>query len=156
MWEIETMIVSPRRILRVTGLCILAGASGCQTQPEPYSPNYHYVTTGPVTPDANGKVVRKGYDRPGSKGYAAEGRMLVPDACTTPDKTPDALYLPSGCANNLNLQLMAEKEGDLVRGRDMGPAMAAPVARAARRVIDGEDHRSGGKAPESTTNVGGI
>ncbi|WP_244642798.1 hypothetical protein [Phyllobacterium sp. 628] len=122
------------------------------TQPEPYSPNYHYVSTGPVAAGGNGKVVRKGYDKPGA---VAEGRMLVPDACTTPDNTADALYLPSGCANNLNLQLMAEKESDLVRGRDMGPAMAAPVARAAKRIIEG-DERTGSKPTQSTTNLGGI
>ncbi len=154
MWEIKNMKINPRQILHFAGLCALLGVGGCQTQPEPYSPNYHYVSTGPVAAGSKGKIVRKGYDRPGEKGYAAEGRMLVPDACTTPDNTPDALYLPSGCANNLNLQLMAEKEGDLVRGRDMGPAMAAPVARAAKRIIEG-DERVGSKPAESTTNLGG-
>ncbi|QND54694.1 hypothetical protein HB779_21025 (plasmid) [Phyllobacterium sp. 628] len=146
------MMVIPHKVLCPAVLLAVLGVGGCMTQPEPYSPNYHYVSTGPVAAGGNGKVVRKGYDKPGA---VAEGRMLVPDACTTPDNTADALYLPSGCANNLNLQLMAEKESDLVRGRDMGPAMAAPVARAAKRIIEG-DERTGSKPTQSTTNLGGI
>ncbi|MBA8879566.1 hypothetical protein [Phyllobacterium myrsinacearum] len=146
------MTVHPRKALYSVVLFAVLGISGCMTQPEPYSPNYHYVSTGTAAANGNGKVVRKGYDRPGD---IAEGRILVPDACTTPDNTADALYLPQGCANNLNLQLMAEKESDLLRGREMGPAMAAPVARAAKRVIEGDD-RTGSKPTESTTNLGGI
>jgi type IV pilus biogenesis protein CpaD/CtpE len=42
-----------------------------------------------------------------------------------------------GCANALNLTRMIERPSDLQRGRAMGPAMAAPVARAAEAYITG-------------------
>ena len=100
--------------------------SGCQNaterDPLPYSPNYHMVQApGPVT---------KGYEK------QTAGR-LVPDACVTPDVTEDPMYLPPGCANNMNLLLMAERQNDLIQGRKTGPAMAAPVVRAARNSING-------------------
>ncbi|MCJ8141081.1 hypothetical protein [Falsirhodobacter halotolerans] len=99
-------------------LIALAACSVPARDPLPYSPNYQYL---------GGGLVQKG---------AASGRM-VPDACITPDVAADPLYLPPGCANALNLQMMAAAPSDLMRGRTPGPAMAAPQARAARRVIDG-------------------
>jgi type IV pilus biogenesis protein CpaD/CtpE len=125
------------------GLAALALA-GCQNQtvaqrdPLPYSPNYHVAkSAGPV---------RKGYD--------AQSGRLVPDACVTPDVTEDPMYMPPGCANNVNLQMMVERESDLVQGRETGPAMAEPVVRAARRVIDGttpEQQRSARESDVTTT-----
>ncbi|KAF1024354.1 MAG: hypothetical protein GAK37_03139 [Pseudomonas sp.] len=47
--------------------------------------------------------------------------------------------LPLGCANNLNLMQMVEQRQDLTRGRTTGPAMAAPVGRAAQVYIEGFD-----------------
>jgi hypothetical protein len=135
--------------------CALAGLAlaGCQTDakrdPLPYSPNYHVagVARGGVG------VVRKGYDGAGVAGTA----QIVPDACVTPDIAADPLYLPPGCANNLNLQLMAERKSDLLRGRQTGPAMAAPVVRAARGVIDGtaSAERAGAEDEVDTTGSGG-
>ena len=123
--------------------------TACQNRPErdplPYSPNYHMTTAG------TGNVVRKGYD----KQQVAQGR-LVPDACVTPDVVEDPLYLPPGCANNLNLQMMVERQSDLVHGRATGPAMAAPVVRAARRVIDGEPPRDDAAAKESLNTTGSL
>ncbi len=123
--------------------------AGCQNRPErdplPYSPNYHTAS------GQSGNVVRKGYD----KQPDAQGR-LVPDACVTPDVVEDPLYLPSGCANNLNLQMMVERQSDLVHGRTTGPAMAAPVVRAARRVIDGEPPKDNSVLKESLNTTGSI
>lgn len=121
--------ISARSLLRLSlllgSLGTLAGCMG--SKPQPYSPNYSYLSL----KDASGPgVVRKGYDR-------EDAAMLVPDACITPDTADDPLYLPSGCSNNLNLQLMAARKQDLMQGREMGPAMAAPVARAAQNYIDG-------------------
>ncbi|MDH2326581.1 hypothetical protein QCN27_06845 [Cereibacter sp. SYSU M97828] len=99
---------------------VLAGCNPPQ-DPLPYSPNYHYT-------GGQAGLVHKGY---------ASRRAMLPDACVTPDVQADAMYLPSGCANNLNLQQMVANQGDLMRGRMTGPAMGAPAARAARRVIDG-------------------
>lgn len=100
-------------------LMALAACNMPARDPLPYSPNYQYLGGGAL-----------------QKGYEAGGRM-VPDACVTPDVAADPLYLPPGCANNLNLQQMAANPSDLMRGRTTGPAMAAPQARAARQVIDG-------------------
>lgn len=123
--------------MRSTGLVFAAAAglavAACSSNPpNPYSPGYSRIA---VTDDAaaDGRI-RKGYDRPG----AVRRTALVPDACITPDTGADPLYLPSGCANALNLQQMAERERDLERGQDPGPSMAAPTARAARAYINGE------------------
>ena len=107
----------------------IVALAGCASKAQPYSPDYHYVA---VDGGSAGKgPVRKGYEMPQTKA------VLVPDACTTPDTAAQPLYLPSGCANNLNLQFMVAREQDLLQGRNMGPAMAAPAARAAQVYISG-------------------
>ncbi|MDQ0995751.1 hypothetical protein QFZ34_000928 [Phyllobacterium ifriqiyense] len=115
------------KLLLLTGVVVLSGCMGTKIQP--YSPNYSYIDAGGTSRPG---VVRKGYD-------SERAAMLVPDACITPDTGEYPMYLPSGCANNLNLQHMAAKKQDLMRGREMGPAMAAPVARAAQNYIEGTD-----------------
>ncbi|MHC1551796.1 hypothetical protein [Phyllobacterium sp. K27] len=115
------------KLLAVIGAATLSGCMGTKIQP--YSPNYSYIDTGGTSRPG---VVRKGYD-------SERAAMLVPDACITPDTGEYPMYLPSGCANNLNLQHMAAKKQDLMHGREMGPAMAAPVARAAQNYIEGTD-----------------
>lgn len=121
--------------------------SGCQNSAErdplPYSPNYH------VAAASSSGAVRKGYER-------QEAGRLVPDACVTPDVTEDPLYLPPGCANNMNLQLMVERESDLVHGRKTGPAMAAPVVRAARNSIDGTAPARTAEAAEHDVSTTGM
>lgn len=124
---------SPRAGQAMMRLAALLGCMGILAscvgnQPQPYSPNYSYLSL----QDARPGVVRKGYD----KSMSAQS-VLVPDACITPDTADDPVYLPSGCSNNLNLQHMAARKQDLIQGREMGPAMAAPVARAAQNYIDG-------------------
>jgi len=134
------MMTASRLALGLVAL-ILAGCQNttAERDPLPYSPNYHMADTG----------------GPVRKGYETRSGRLVPDACVTPDVAADPLYLPPGCANNVNLQMMVEREGDLVRGRDTGPAMAAPAARAARRVIDGNNQArdTAGKRDVSTTEL---
>ena len=96
-------------------------------QPLDYSPDYTRV---PVV------------DRNGRTRYA-----LVPKACLSPDPTEPLLmgpHLPPGCANAHNLQRMAEREGDLVQGRPLGAAPAAPTARAAQEYIYGTKGTLGG------------
>jgi hypothetical protein len=88
--------------------------------PPDYSPDY---TTVPVV-GPNGKT----------------RWVLVPKACLVPDPTEPPLlgpHLPPGCANAYNLQRMAERKSDLVRGRALGAAPAAPTARAAQEYIYG-------------------
>jgi hypothetical protein len=63
-----------------------------------------------------------------------------PEACLTPDPTAEPILgqnLPPGCANNYNLMRMTEHQEDLVRGRRLGAAPAAPAVRAAQRYIYG-------------------
>lgn len=96
-------------------------------QPPDYSPDYTRV---PVV------------DQRGRTRY-----VLVPKACLTPDQTEPLLmgpHLPPGCANAHNLQRMAESQSDLVQGRPLGAAPAAPTARAAQEYIYGTKGTYGG------------
>ena len=89
-------------------------------QPPDYSPDYTSVPV--VAPDGRTRW------------------ELVPIACLVPDATEPRLlgpHLPPGCANAHNLQRMAERKSDLVRGRPLGAAPAAPTARAAQEYIYG-------------------
>jgi hypothetical protein len=89
-------------------------------QPPDYSPDYASVPV--VAPNGRTRYV------------------LVPKACLVPDPTEPPLlgpHLPPGCANAHNLQRMAERKSDLVRGRPLGAAPAAPTARAAQEYIYG-------------------
>ena len=99
-------------------------------QPPDYSPDYTYV---PV-------VGRDGRTR----------MVLVPKACLVPDPTeppPLGPHLPPGCANAYNLLRMAERKSDLVHGRPLGAAPAAPTARAAQEYIYGTKGTLGGGLP---------
>lgn len=117
----------------------LMGA-GCAAPPQDYSPHYSYVATAP------------------SSAKEPSRSVLVPDACLAEpaDQVPEPAqthmtfvpslgpHLPPGCANVYNLQQMAVRERDLVVGRQLGPAPAAPSVRAARRYLDGEEPALGG------------
>jgi hypothetical protein len=107
-------------ICRVAGSAIaLLALAACADLPPDYSPNFAQVPV--VSPD---RVVRY---------------QLAPEACLVPDPTDTQLAprLPPGCANNANLLAMAEKKRDVVRGRKLGAAPAAPSARAAQNYIYG-------------------
>jgi len=131
-----------RHTLRAALATALLAIGGCASDPQPdYSPGYSYAATGP---EYSGKTV----------GNA----VLVPDACLAPpaDSPPSPAatmmtivpelgpHLPPGCANAHNLQRMVESQRDLIEGRRMGPAPAAPTARAARQYIYGEEPSLGG------------
>jgi hypothetical protein len=102
--------------------------------PPDYSP--HYTKVGVLKPDGR------------------EKKVLVPEACMTPDDQSVADLgperLPPGCANAYNLQRMAARKRDLTQGRPIGAAPAAPAARAAQRYIDGREQPvlGGGVDPE--------
>jgi len=99
-------------------------------QPPDYSPDY---TSVPV-------VGRNGKTR----------WVMVPKACLVPDPTEPPMlgpHLPPGCANAYNLQRMAERKSDLVHGRALGAAPAAPTARAAQEYIYGYEPNKGGTSP---------
>lgn len=103
-------------------------------QPPDYSPDYTRVPV--VGPNGRTRYV------------------LVPKACLTPDQTEPQFmgpHLPPGCANAHNLQRMAERQSDLVHGRPLGEAPAAPTARAARDYIYGTKD-----TPRSSPLGGGL
>ena len=78
--------------------------------------------------------------------------VLAPVACLVPDATEPPLlgpHLPPGCANAHNLQRMAERKSDLVYGRPLGAAPAAPTARAAQEYIYGAKGTLGGGLPSA-------
>lgn len=53
--------------------------------------------------------------------------------------------LPIGCTTSMNLEAMIDDREDLVRGRPLGPAAAAPAAEIARRYLSSRSaDRSGG------------
>ena len=126
-------------------LVMLLPLAGCAQLPPDYSPNYSYVPV--VSPDGRVRYV------------------LAPDACLTPDPTDRQLgpRLPPGCANAANLLAMTERKRDVVQGRKLGLAPAAPAARAAQKYIYGpRDQREplgagvgrptfGGPTPAGTT-----
>ncbi len=123
-------------VLNFVASSLLVFSAGCVAkipdQPD-YVSGYSYVNSDPAV-SADKDV-----------GHA----VLAPNACLAEaaDIDPAAetkltvvsglgAHLPPGCANAYNLQRMVESERDLVAGRRMGPAAAAPVAKAARRYLE--------------------
>jgi hypothetical protein len=115
--------LNSRHFRRLAGCAIgLSALAACADLPPDYSPHFAQVpVVSPARPD---RAVR--YE-------------LMPEACLVPDPTDTQLgpRLPPGCANNANLLAMAEHKRDVVHGRELGPAPAAPSARAAQRYIYG-------------------
>jgi hypothetical protein len=141
-----------RALTMLFALPLALSLGGCLHEPLPYSPNYSDITLTdgadvPVKPSP-----RKGHR---ARHVDRAQTVLVPDACITPDVAEQPLYLPPGCANNLNLQIMVERPRELLRGREPGPAAAAPSVRAAQRYLYGgtEAERRNGRteAPRDQT-----
>lgn len=100
--------------------------------------------------------VEQGY----SSGAGGKTRhALVPKACMqAPDPQrieADASLPPLGCANAYNLQKMAEQKRDLVRGRRLGDAPAAPAARAASNYLNGTGEKTPGETHNPAPNDSG-
>lgn len=64
---------------------------------------------------------------------------IMPNLCQPKPDDAGRAGLPPGCANDFNLQQMVVEPQDLVRGREMGPAMGAPVADAANEYLNGRE-----------------
>lgn len=58
-----------------------------------------------------------------------------PDACLEAAGEGISSRLPPGCANALNLMRMVERPGELQKGTNPGPALAAPVGQAVRQYL---------------------
>jgi hypothetical protein len=128
--------LNSRHFCRAAGPAIaLLALAACADLPPDYSPNFAQVPM--VSPDG---VVRYG---------------LVPEACLVRDPTDTQLgpRLPPGCANNANLLVMAEKKRDVVHGRKLSAAPAAPSARAAQKYIYGTRGHLGASVGTPTPGV---
>jgi hypothetical protein len=89
----------------------------------------------------------------GGPGSQPSRQILWPDDCRSaapPSELPVGGGLPPGCANAYNLLMMAEREDDLLRGRRLGPAAAAPSARAAQKYLYGGEGPLGAGIADST------
>jgi len=129
---------SPARLIIQQSIFMLVLTLGACTQlPPDYSSGYVRVPT-------------SSYARPDQVR-----QVLMPEACLAPDPTDTQLAprLPPGCANAANLEAMAERKSDLVRGRRIGAAPAAPAARAAQAYIYGGPATTG--AAVATRGTGG-
>jgi hypothetical protein len=127
-------------------LCLAAALltlAGCADLPPDRQATYGYLAVPSPTPK-----------RPDRVRY-----VLAPDSCTIPDPTaaiPTGELIPAGCANDFNLLRMTERQQDLVEGRKLGRAPAAPTVRAAQRYINGAEGPLGasvskpGGAPATT------
>jgi hypothetical protein len=114
-----------RPVVIAITLLVPSWLCSCSRLPADATSRYSYL---PVPGDDRSGLVRRD--------------MLWPEACMAepaPADPPLGKGPPPGCANDYNLLHMAERERDLVRGRRLGPAPAAPSARAARKYIDGND-----------------
>lgn len=63
----------------------------------------------------------------------SSAEFITPLKCHPDEGYTSSQTLPLGCAIDKNLQHMVERPIDLIRGQDMGPARAGPVAAAARQ-----------------------
>jgi hypothetical protein len=128
--------------VRLTASLLAAAAlPACAQIPPDYSPDYVEV---PV-------MSRNHPDR-------VSHYELVPKACLVADPTATATglgtsRLPPGCANNANLLAMVERKKDVVKGRKLGAAPAAPSARAAQKYIYGSPGTAGGSNPSAGTGT---
>jgi hypothetical protein len=134
--QLDSHKLTSRHFCRLpcSAIALLALAA-CADLPPDYSPNFAQV---PVA--SPNRVARS---------------QLVPESCLIPDPTDTQLgpRLPPGCANNANLLAMVEKKRDVVHGRKLGKAPAAPSARAAQRYIYGTRGHLGAGITQS--NPGG-
>jgi hypothetical protein len=126
--------------------CVHGGYPDYSELPPDYSPRYTTISV--LTPSGR------------------EKKVIVPEACLTPDTESDAEMGPPriapGCANNWNQLQMAERKRDMLRGRSMDKAPAVTVSRPAQRYLDGRGGPQGGAAetssgsgPEASTASGG-
>lgn len=59
--------------------------------------------------------------------------VLIPEACLSGDGWPHPDLAPASCTQALTLVRMVEDQDDLLRGRELGPALSATAANAAAR-----------------------
>jgi len=62
--------------------------------------------------------------------------IILPEACLHGDDWPAPHLRPGSCSQALTLVQMVEDPSDLLRGREMGPALSVTAARAAARHLE--------------------
>jgi hypothetical protein len=143
-------VTSPIAFRAVLALSLIT-IPGCAIAPRDHSSYFGFVPT-------NSYVGME-------KGVG--GSVLVPEACLgePADTSPQLAetdfvvtpalgpHLPPGCANAYNLQRMVESERDLIEGRRLGPARAAPSVRAAHRYLYGEEELLGGELSDDVSTT---
>lgn len=122
---VQVFAFSLLRAARLVPCLMVLLLAGCQSSmgPMDWATGYHQVTTV-------------------ASARAPYETTIVPNLCQPQSGETGRTTLPPGCANDLNLQLMVVEPQDLVRGRAMGPAMAAPVADAANEHLNGRERAS--------------
>lgn len=118
----QVFTYSTRTVTRLGPCLMVVLLAGCQSSMGPmnWATGYRQVTTDSAT-------------------GAPHETTIMPNLCQAESGETGRAALPPGCANDLNLQLMVVEPQDLVRGREMGPAMAAPVADAASEYLNGRE-----------------
>ncbi|MDH3663730.1 MAG: hypothetical protein OEU92_27575, partial [Alphaproteobacteria bacterium] len=81
--------------------------------------------------------------------------VVLPESCLNSDGWPTPDLPPASCTTALSLVQMVEDQDDLLRGREMGPALSATAARAATRHLERTlptpaEERSASSDPETT------
>jgi hypothetical protein len=81
--------------------------------------------------------------------------VILPESCLNSDNWPTPNLPPASCTQALTLVRMVEDQDDLLRGREMGPALSATAARAAARHLGSQaptpaEERSANSDPETT------
>jgi type IV pilus biogenesis protein CpaD/CtpE len=99
-----------------------------------------------LLPAAAAQLATEEPDGSGDQGLiTVEHQVIVPSACLVGPRWAGDQLMPSGCATALSLVRQVERPEDLFHGREMGPAEAEWVARAAERYRQqGGDGDSGG------------
>lgn len=84
--------------------------------------------------------------------------VVLPESCLNGDGWPQPHLPPASCTQALALVRMVEDQDDLLRGREMGPALSATAANAAarhlgRRAPAAVEERPASVEPETTPEL---
>jgi hypothetical protein len=89
--------------------------------------------------DALGGLGRESHGSGGAEGtkhgvtVTVMQDVLLPEACLNGDSWPHPDLPPASCTQALTLVQMVEDQDDLLRGRELGPALSSTAANAAAR-----------------------
>ena len=75
--------------------------------------------------------------------------VLLPQACLNHDSWPHPDLPPASCTQALTLVRMVEDQNDILRGRELGPALSSTAANAAARHYDERAPKPADEKPAS-------